>query len=275
MDFTAPPPMEVPMPLAVPVSADRTDSRIDARGRETRLLLSRYHTFGDREARAELIQRFLPLARQLARRYHRGREPLEDLVQVASLGLIKAVDRFEVERTTSFTSYAVPVMLGELRRHFRDTGWGVHVPRALQELTMRLDQTSERLRAELGRSPTPAELAAASNRSLSEVLEGLSAGHAASPLSLDMRLGDDTDGGETRLSLMGDDDLGYDLVDERSVLAQTLGALSPRDRAVLSMRFLEDLTQAEIAERLSLSQMSISRILRRVLGRLQIVAGGT
>jgi RNA polymerase sigma-B factor len=245
--------------------------RQDARGRATQRLLRRYHVFGDQAARDELIARFLPLARQLARRYHRGREPLDDLVQVASVGLVKAVDRFDVERGTSFTSYAVPVMLGEIRRHFRDTGWALHVPRAVQELTLKLEQHGERLRSELGRSPTPAELARATGEPLERVLEGLTAFSASAPLSLDARLGDDADG-ETRLGLVGDEDGGYDVIDERSVIADTLDALSERDRTVLTLRFVEDLTQAEIAERLGLSQMSISRILRRVIGRLQIVA---
>jgi RNA polymerase sigma-B factor len=241
------------------------------RARQTRRLLGRYHTLGDLTARDELVTRFLPLARQLARRYHRGREPLDDLIQVASVGLVKAIDRFDIERTTSFTSYAVPVMLGELRRHFRDTGWAVHVPRGLQELTLTLEHAETRLRSALGRSPTPIELAESVDRPLEEVLEALGVGHAASPLSLDARVGDDGEG-ETRMSLMGDDDIGYELVEERSVLADTLAAMSERDRAVLSMRFVEDLTQAEIAERIGLSQMSISRILRRAVGRLQVVA---
>jgi RNA polymerase sigma-B factor len=243
----------------------------DERARHTRDLLERWHARGDRRAREELVERFLPLARQLARRYHRGREPLDDLVQVASLGLIKAIDRFDLQRETAFSSYAVPIMLGELRRHFRDTGWGVHVPRGLQELVLRIERTTEDMRGQLGRSPRPTELAEALGLELEAVLEALGAVHAGSPLSLDATVSDDPDA-ESRVASIGGEDAGYDLVEYRSVMGTTLSALPERDRQVLQMRFVEGLTQAEIAERVGLSQMSISRMLRRITERLRLVA---
>lgn len=243
----------------------------DERARRTRDLLERWHTGGDRPAREELVERFMPLARQLARRYHRGREPLDDLVQVASLGLIKAVDRFDLERETAFSSYAVPIMLGELRRHFRDTGWGVHVPRGLQELVLRVERTTEDMRGRLGRSPKPSELAAELGLELEIVLEAIGAVHAGSPLSLDATVSDEPDA-ESRVAQIGGEDPGYDLVEYRSVMSTTLAALAERDRAVLKMRFVDGMTQAEIADRIGLSQMSISRMLRRITERLRMVA---
>jgi RNA polymerase sigma-B factor len=193
-------------------------------------------------------------------------------VQVASLGLVKAVDRFDVERETSFTSFAVPVILGELRRHFRDASWAMRVPRPLQERIMEIDHATERLRGALGRSPTPAELAAATDRSVEEVSEALAAAAARSVASLDGPAGSEAEDGETRIERIGDEDPGYDLVEFRSTMAGAMSALSDRDRAVLGMRFLEDRTQSEIADRLGVSQMSISRTLRRVTTRLQLVA---
>lgn len=256
--------MAVTAPPLVPFAHDQ-------RARETRRLLVRYHRFGDAAAREELIARFLPLARQLARRYHRGREPFDDLVQVASLGLIKAVDRFDLERGTSFSSYAVPIMLGELRRHFRDTGWTVHVPRGVQELALDVERAAERLREQHGRTATPADIARELHVSVEDVTEALGAVQAGSPMSLDAAAADDPEG-ESRITRVRSEEAGYDLVEFRSVMGTTLAALSPRDRAVLHMRFAEGLTQTQIAERVGLSQMSVSRMLRRITDRLRHVA---
>jgi len=192
-------------------------------------------------------------------------------VQVASLGLVKAVDRFDLERGTAFSSYAVPIMLGELRRHFRDTGWGVHVPRGLQELVLRVERTTEEMRGRIGRSPKPSELAEELGLELETVLEALGAVHAGSPLSLDATVAGEPDA-VPRVALIGGEDPGYDLVEYRSVMGTTLAALAERDRTILRMRFVEGLTQAEIAARIGLSQMSVSRILRRITERLRLVA---
>src|SRR5687768_3133766 len=142
-----------------------------ARAREDRRLLERYHREGDAAAREALVERFLPLARQLARRYQRGGEPLDDLVQVASLGLLKAIDRFEPSRHTAFSSFAVPTILGELKRHFRDRGWSVRVPRDLQEMSVRVERVAEELSRELGRAPTPAEIGSHIGATTEQVLE--------------------------------------------------------------------------------------------------------
>jgi RNA polymerase sigma-B factor len=155
-----------------------------ARTREDRRLLERYHRHGDPAAREALVERFLPLARQLARRYQRGGEPLDDLVQVASLGLLKAIDRFEPDRPTAFSSFAVPTILGELKRHFRDRGWSVRVPRDLQEMTVRVDRTAEALAGELGRAPTPAEIGERIGITTEQVLEAREAAGAYRAVSL-------------------------------------------------------------------------------------------
>lgn len=248
-----------------------------ARARQTRRLLLGYHRNGDRAAREELVVRFLPLARQLARRYARGREPLEDLVQVACVGLVKAVDRFDVERVTSFSSYAVPMMLGELRRHFRDTGWALHVPRGMQERALEVDRAGQDLSARGGRAPSTADIAAAIGASPEEVLDAMCAHRAAEVISLDAtRRSDDNDGdGETRGDLIGADDGGYELVEYGSAIAGTLAALPDRDRLVLRLRFERDLTQTEIADRIGISQMQVSRLMRRALDRLRTVASAS
>src|SRR3954462_12356305 len=160
-------------------------SPAQARAREDRRLLNRYHHQGDTAARDELVERFLPLARQLARRYQRGNEPLDDLIQVASIGLVKAVDRFDPSRGSAFSSYAVPTILGELKRYFRDAGWAVHVPRGMQERVMSVNQAMTRLARDLGRSPTPSEVAEAVGGDPEEVLEAMEAAIAYDAVSLD------------------------------------------------------------------------------------------
>jgi RNA polymerase sigma-B factor len=227
---------------------------------------------GDARARDELITRFLPLARQLALRYYHGREPLDDLVQVASLGLVKAVDRFEVRRTTAFASYAVPVILGELRRHFRDNGWALHVPRGLQELVLTVERAAARLQVEAGRSPTPAQIADELQVSVEEVLEALDAAHATDTISLDAPR-PAIDGERAALvEAIGSEDDRFELIEYREAIAGALGALPARDREILRLRFEEDRTQSEIAAVLGVSQMQISRLLRRTVERLRRVA---
>jgi RNA polymerase sigma-B factor len=243
-----------------------------ARAEEDRRLLVRYHRDGDRAAREELVQRLLPLARRMARRYRRSDEPLDDLVQVATLGLIKAIDRFDPARDTAFSSYAVPTMLGELKRYFRDNGWAVHVPRGMQERVMQVDNAVKDLSRKLGRSPSVAEVGKQLELGSEHVLEAMEAASAYDAVSLEAyRFGDEGDG-ETYAESIGVEDDRFELVEYGATIAPTLNALPPRDRIVLHLRFVEDLTQAEIADRVGVSQMHVSRLIRRALERLRRVA---
>jgi RNA polymerase sigma-B factor len=242
------------------------------RAAEDRRLLRRYHGDGEVAARDELVQRFLPLARQLARRYQRGNEPLDDLIQVASIGLVKAVDRFDPERGTAFSSYAVPTILGELKRYFRDSGWAVHVPRGMQERVMTVNQAISRLSRALGRSPTAAEIADEIGEEIEVVLEALEAAIAYDAVSLDTPRTSEEEDGDTYADTVGVIDERFELVEYQSAIGPTMRALPPRDRLVLKLRFEEDLTQLEIAERIGVSQMHVSRLIRRALKRLRTVA---
>jgi RNA polymerase sigma-B factor len=242
------------------------------RAQEDRRLLRRYHGAGEVAARDELVERFLPLARQLARRYQRGNEPLDDLVQVASIGLVKAVDRFDPDRGTAFSSYAVPTILGELKRYFRDSGWAVHVPRGMQERVMTVNQAISRLSRQLGRSPSAAEIAADIGEEVEIVLEALEAAIAYDAVSLDTPRTSEEEDGDTYADTMGVIDERFELVEYKSAIGPTMRALPPRDRLVLKLRFEEDLTQLEIAQRIGVSQMHVSRLIRRALKRLRTVA---
>ena len=242
------------------------------RAASDRRLLARYHREGDLAAREELVSRFLPLARQLARRYQRGREPLDDLVQVASVGLVKAVDRFDPDRGTAFSSYAVPTILGELKRYFRDAGWAVHVPRGMQERVLEVNAAVSKLGRQLGRSPAPAEVAEELSLPTEDVLEALEAAVAYDAISLEApRSGEEPDGMRYAETL-GIDDERFELIELGATIAPTLKALPERDRLVLHLRFVEDLTQSEIAARIGVSQMHVSRLIRRALSRLRTVA---
>ena len=226
---------------------------------------------GEPNARERLVERFLPLARKLARRYHRGDEPLDDLVQVASLGLLKAIDRFEPGRGLAFSSFAVPTITGEVRRHFRDQTWSVRVPRGLQELTLDVDKAVTRLTTDSGRAPTVAELAETLGRTDEEILEALQARGAYRTTSLETPYGDDEDGATLGES-MGEVDGGYDRAEERATLGRLLGRLSDRDREIIRMRFEEDMTQAQIAEVVGVSQMQVSRLIRQAIERMRAEA---
>jgi RNA polymerase sigma-B factor len=227
---------------------------------------------GDVRAREQLIERYLPLARRLARRYQRADEPLEDLVQVASLGLLKAIDGFDIARDVAFSSYATPTILGELKRHFRDRTWSVRVPRDLQELALRVDRAVAEMSGGKRHAPTIGELATAVAASEEQVLDALQAASAYRAGSLDApRPGQPgEDSGE---SLVGDtlgvEESGFTRAEERATLGPLLALISPRERLVLTLRFREDLTQAEIGERIGVSQMQVSRILRRALTRVR------
>jgi RNA polymerase sigma-B factor len=246
------------------------DSRA-TRARADRRLLERAHN-GDQAAREALVERFLPLARQLARRYQRGGELLDDLNQVASLGLLKAIDRFDPARQTAFSSFAVPTILGELKRHFRDKGWSVRVPRDLQELAVRLEPVSEELARELGRAATPAEIAARTGTTLEQVLEAREAAGAYRAVSLDRPREDDEEG-ETGI-VVGIEDPGFGVAEDSATVERLMRVLSDRERTVLRLRFEQDLTQAEIGERIGVSQMHVSRIIRQAVARLREAAEG-
>ena len=266
MDLTA-----SPQHLYPTIASDDLTA-VESRAYEDRRLLQRYHAHGDIAARDELVERFLPLARQLARRYQRGTEPLEDLVQVASIGLVKAVDRFDPSRGTAFSSYAVPTILGELKRYFRDSAWAVHVPRGMQERVMTVNQAIGRLARELGRSPTPAEVADDLGEDVEVVLEALEASIAYDAVSLDTPRTSEESDGDTYADTVGEVDDRYELVEYTTAIAPTVRALPLRERVVLKLRFEYDLTQLEIAERIGVSQMHVSRLIRRALKRLQTVA---
>jgi RNA polymerase sigma-B factor len=243
----------------------------DARETERQLLV-RYHEKGDLAAREELCERFLPLARDLALRYTYTDEPLEDLVQVASLGLIKAIDRFEPGRGTKFTSYAAPTILGELKRHFRDKGWSLHVPRDLQERTLALSRATEALSKEFGRSPKVREVAAHLGCSIEQVLEAQEAAASYEAASLDAPAARDDGESAALVDLLGQEDSSYELVEDREAIASTWHALPEVERQVLELRFMHDMTQREIGERIGYSQMHVSRLLRRALTRLESAA---
>jgi RNA polymerase sigma-B factor len=248
-----------------------TETGRDARTLRERKLFARYRGRDDLAARDELVERFLPLAMRLAQRYHRGAEPLDDLVQVASVGLLKAIDRFDPERGTAFSSFAVPTIAGELKRHFRDKGWALKVPRDLQELTQRVGRTTERLVHELGRTPSVAEIADTLAITPEQVLEAREAATAFAAESLDRPTGDDADA-----TLVGDalgaDEPGYLQAEQSATLEIMMRVLTDREREVLRLRFAEDLTQSEIGHRLGLSQMHISRLLRQAVTRLRETA---
>jgi RNA polymerase sigma-B factor len=217
--------------------------------------------------RDEMIERYLPLARSLAARYRATDEPYEDLVQVASVGLVKAVDRFDPARGSAFSSFAVPTILGELRRHFRDRTWAMRVPRDRQELYLRLERTRDELTMSLGRQPTLAELAEQAVASEEEILQALelSAAYRAEPLEA---ADPDAEAGP----MPGSIDDGYERAEDRAVLDTLLRTLAPPDAEIVLLRFHEDLTQDAIARRVGVSQMHVSRVLRRSLARLREAA---
>jgi RNA polymerase sigma-B factor len=237
---------------------------------DDRSLLVRWRTYGDREARSRLVERHLPLARRLAARYGGGFEGGEDLQQVAAMGLVKAIDRFDPERGLALSTFAVPTILGELKRHLRDTSWAVRVPRDLQELALRVERESGRMERALGRAPTVAELAAEAGVSVEAVLEAMEARRAHRALSLDApQPGEDGDSDEMSAHI-GTVDPELSQAEDRALLAPLLARLPARDREILRLRFGEDLTQSEIGQRLGVSQMHVSRLIRRALAR----AGG-
>ena len=242
------------------------------RTHEDRALFLRYHQDGDTHAREQLVERFLPLARQLARRYQRASEPLDDLLQVASMGLIKAIDRFDLDREIAFSSYAVPTILGEIKRYFRDRTWAVRVPRDLQELTLKVDRAVAELADQLHRQPSVAEIGEVVGANEEEVLDALQAGGAYRAVSFDAPRGAGDDEPATLGDSIGVDENGFNRAEERATLASLLAGVTPREREVLRMRFEEDMTQAQIGAVIGVSQMQVSRVIRQALARLRLMA---
>jgi RNA polymerase sigma-B factor len=235
-----------------------------------RRLLERYAQEHSPIVREELVERFMPLARRLAARYAGGAEPFDDLVQVASVGLVKAIDRFDPARGTAFSTFAVPTILGELKRHFRDRGWSVHVPRDVQERILKVERAMSELPAKLGHSPTVQEIAERIEATDEEVLEAMHAaqGHHAVSLDATSTLGDGDEPGPLR-DRIGEEDLAFETVEYGEAIGPVLQEISERDRKVLHLRFVEDLTQSEIAEQVGVSQMHVSRILRATVEKLR------
>jgi RNA polymerase sigma-B factor len=228
---------------------------------------------GDPLAREELVRRYEPLARNLARRYHSKGEPLDDLRQVANVGLLKAIAKFDPARGFAFTSYATPTILGELKRHFRDSGWALHVPRGVKERALELATASEELSSRLGRSPSVGELANELDLSEEQTLDALEAYHARHVSTLEERTDDEHQPRRTRADRLGAEDAGLERSEYMTVITQGIEELPESERMILFLRFAQDLTQSEIASRVGVSQMQVSRLLRAAIEKLRAASG--
>jgi RNA polymerase sigma-B factor len=234
-----------------------------------RALWARFVKDRDPAIREELVRRYLPFAKNLALRYRGASESFDDLLQVASLGLVNAIDRFDPDRGAPFTAFASPTILGELKRHFRDRVWTVRVPRGLHDRMAEVEKAIGELTVELQRSPSVPEIAERLEVDATDVLEVLEANHNRRPLSLDRPVGGEDSEESPAAEWVGDEDTGYELVEDKLALEGALPHLDERERLVLQLRFVEDLTQSQIAERIGHSQMHVSRILRRTLERIR------
>lgn len=237
---------------------------------EIRALFGRWCGEGDRRARGELIERLLPLAHRLANRYRHSSQPHDDLFQVASLGLVNAVDRYDPARNRPFLSFALPTILGELRRHFRDHAWALHLPRELNERVLTVERAVERLSERNGRHPAVGDVALETGFSDESVLDALAAGTADRALSLDAPTAQDPER-ESLAAFIGDDDDGFEFVEEWNTVFDALGELPPRDREILRLRYAEDLSQRAIGQRMGISQMQVSRVLRGTVVKLRTI----
>lgn len=251
--------------LAAPPSSPAARRRDDD-------LLRRYAQTHDETLLATLVERWMPLARQLARRYGRTSEPFDDLLQVASIGLIKALRGYDPDRGKAFSSYAVPTIMGEIKRHFRDRTWSVRVPRDLQELALKVDKAVAQLSKDLRRQPSVLEIGEVVGANEEQVLEALEAAGAYRATSFDAPRSNDDDAGDSLADAFGDVELGFGLAEDRATLERLMAAITPREREVLRLRFAEDLTQAEIGARIGVSQMQVSRLIRQSLARLRTAA---
>lgn len=237
----------------------------------TKKLFIAYKEHGDERARDQLVMNHLNLARFLASKFKNRGESLDDLVQVATLGLIKAIDRFDISRGLEFTTFATPTILGEIKRHFRDRGWSVRVPRRLQELSAKVNITTDKLTEKLQRSPSVEEIARELGVSVDEVLEAMESAHAYSAVSLDMPQDSDDDSAQAPSVLDKYISVDEELegTDDRIVLEEAIAEFSEREQTIIKMRFLEGYTQVEIAKKLDISQVQVSRILRKTLMKIQ------
>jgi RNA polymerase sigma-B factor len=264
--------------MAVQVVDRSTRSRVSQPPDAYRLerLFRRYREASDAVARDELVCLYLPLARSLARRYSRSSEPYEDLVQVASLALLKAIERFDPERGIDFRAFAIPTILGELKRYFRDAAWSVHVPRSVQERALLVEGASERLTNDRGRPPTVNEIADHLHLSAEAVLDGVKAAQAYDTLSLDESPGAPTGEGDepTLGDTLGAEDERYELIESDLAVVGAVRALPQRERRILYLRFVKEMTQTEIAARMGISQMQVSRLLQRSLAQVAQLADG-
>jgi RNA polymerase sigma-B factor len=244
-----------------------------ARARDDRRLFDRFTDARDPLDRDAIVERFMPLARQIAARYQCPEEPFDDVFQVACYGLVKAVDRFDVGRGVAFSSYAVPTITGEIKRHFRDRAWAVRVPRDLQELALRVERIRAELARDLGRAPSVDEVARAGDVTAEDVLEAMEAATAYRATSLDTpRPSGDEEAGASLGDTVGSTEDGYDRAEQRAFLSDLMRSLTPREREVIRLRFEADLTQAQIGEIVGVSQMQVSRVLRHAIGKLRALA---
>lgn len=236
------------------------------RAQEEEHALTLFRALPDAGARAALSELYLPLAEYLARRFYGRGEPLEDLIQVANLGLLKAIDRFDVDRGVKFSTYATATVVGELKRHFRDKGWALRVPRRLQEAGMKVGRTVTELYQDLGRAPTVAEIGKRTGLSEEDVLEAMETAHAYTTQSLDAPADED---GTASVDRLGSDEEAYELLEGWTSVAPAIKQLPRRERTILYLRFFRGLTQTQIAEELGISQMHVSRLLSRTLSQLR------
>lgn len=236
---------------------------------KTRELFRRFKEEGDMDAREKLVMSHLNLVRFIANKFKNRGEPIDDLIQVGYLGLLKAIDRFDPGRGLEFTTFATPTIMGEIKRHFRDKGWSVRVPRRLQELSAKVNQATDTLTSQLQRSPTIAEIADYLDATVDEVLEAMESSSAYSSVSLEAPSGADDDDTPSVIDRYATEDSDLAFTDDRIIIEEALASFSPREREVIEMRFLKGMTQIEIAEKLGISQVQVSRLLRRTLKKIQ------
>lgn len=236
---------------------------------KTRELFRRFKEEGDMDAREKLVMSHLNLVRFIANKFKNRGEPIDDLIQVGYLGLLKAIDRFDPSRGLEFTTFATPTIMGEIKRHFRDKGWSVRVPRRLQELSAKVNQATDTLTSQLQRSPTIAEIADYLDATVDEVLEAMESSSAYSSVSLEAPSGADDDDTPSVIDRYATEDSDLAFTDDRIIIEEALASFSPRERDVIEMRFLKGMTQIEIAEKLGISQVQVSRLLRQTLKKIQ------
>lgn len=253
----------------MPRAQRRPERRLVWDKAHTHELFVHYREHGDEESRDELITMYLNLVKYLASRFRNRGEPIDDLIQVGTIGLIKAIDRFDIDREVEFTTYATPTIVGELKRYFRDKGWAIKVPRRLQELSFRVNQAIDALTQREQRSPTILEIAEYLDVTSEDVLQALETSEAYNFVSLETDRNPDGNESFSILEYMGEDDQLMALVDDRTMLSEGLKRLAPLEQHVLYLRFFQGLTQTEIAAMLGISQMQVSRLLRRTLRALR------